>query len=475
MILGSAILEIVLGLAFLYLLLAIICSTVNEWIAGILKWRANTLREGIANLLEDPEVKGLAQQFFAHPLVKGLTRQGKQNLPSYIPASTFTAALLDIILPTDPNSGPADLLQLYQNIRAKLTGYSSANSSLAKTVLLLLDQAGVDPKKVQEAAVALQQLDQARARLLEFTRQLDASDSEEMQTLAAALNQFKTLETSLRQAETTARAALLRAEENVQHYFDQAMDRVSGWYKRRVQVFICVIATLVCLLLNADSLAIANRLAIDPVLRQAVAATVENSLQQSSTTTAAPGTAPAAEQQVGSAAAALAPGANISTTLALVNNMGLPLGWVETPRGFSGWIYKLLGLLVTIVAVSLGAPFWFELLNKLVSLRMSGKKPVEAAPNSRTGVGSVLEARLVQAPVSGQVEVVARTIPEDQLAELANRAVKYVADLKATRPLAVPERDLAVAWLLVEITDQGLAVAPADMLSALERAFRGRA
>ena len=49
MLFGSNILEVAVGLTFLYVLLALICSALNEWIAGILSLRSKTLREGIAN------------------------------------------------------------------------------------------------------------------------------------------------------------------------------------------------------------------------------------------------------------------------------------------------------------------------------------------------------------------------------------------------------------------------------------------
>ncbi|MGA2905406.1 MAG: hypothetical protein ABSD98_16385, partial [Candidatus Korobacteraceae bacterium] len=50
--LGSSILEVVIGLIFVYLLLAIICTTVNEWVAGILQTRATTLKRAIVQLLD---------------------------------------------------------------------------------------------------------------------------------------------------------------------------------------------------------------------------------------------------------------------------------------------------------------------------------------------------------------------------------------------------------------------------------------
>jgi hypothetical protein len=41
---------------------------------------------------------------------------------------------------------------------------------------------------------------------------------------------------------------------------------------------------------------------------------------------------------------------------------------------------KILGLLVTVLAISLGAPFWFDLLNRLVNLRSTGKPPDPRRP-----------------------------------------------------------------------------------------------
>ena len=84
MLLGSAVLELIIGLTFVYLLLSLIVSALNEWIAGMLKLRAKTLREGIGALLEDHNFQNLAKDFYQHPLVTGLTQQGKNSLPSYI-------------------------------------------------------------------------------------------------------------------------------------------------------------------------------------------------------------------------------------------------------------------------------------------------------------------------------------------------------------------------------------------------------
>jgi hypothetical protein len=55
----------------------------------------------------------------------------------------------------------------------------------------------------------------------------------------------------------------------------------------------------------------------------------------------------------------------------------LPIGWSEFPKR-DQWLTMALGWLITAFAVSLGAPFWFDLLNKFVNVRASGKAPEEA-------------------------------------------------------------------------------------------------
>ena len=76
MLFGSGILEVAISVIFVYLLLSLVCSVLNESIARILALRADTLEAGIRNLLNDPAGQGLAEQFYGHPLIKGLARQG---------------------------------------------------------------------------------------------------------------------------------------------------------------------------------------------------------------------------------------------------------------------------------------------------------------------------------------------------------------------------------------------------------------
>ena len=145
-------------------------------------------------------------------------------------------------------------------------------------------------------------------------------------------------------------------------WFDGAMDRVSGWYARTVKVWLFVIATVVVVGLNADAIEIGKKLWADQALRSALAAT--------------------AEQTAG--AEKLPTYKDVKTDL-----LKFPLGWKcaddKKPDLFGrfcfsddqGGIQIFFGWLISIIACSFGAPFWFGLLNKVVAMRGSGKAPLK--------------------------------------------------------------------------------------------------
>ncbi len=145
-------------------------------------------------------------------------------------------------------------------------------------------------------------------------------------------------------------------------WFDGAMDRVSGWYGRTVKVFLFAIATVVVVMLNADAIEIGKKLWADQALRSAVAASAEQIVrsEKSPTYDLVKG-----ELErfpiVWSCEGLKKPN--------FLDSFCIPDNWVGIP--------KILGWLITIIACSFGAPFWFGLLNKVVALRGSGKAPAK--------------------------------------------------------------------------------------------------
>ena len=62
-----ALLDLAVGLGFVYLLLRLLCSAVNELVEGWCKKRASDLERGLRELLKDPDGAGLVAQLYDHP------------------------------------------------------------------------------------------------------------------------------------------------------------------------------------------------------------------------------------------------------------------------------------------------------------------------------------------------------------------------------------------------------------------------
>ena len=160
---------------------------------------------------------------------------------------------------------------------------------------------------------------------------------------------------------------IAHARAAVEDWFDSAMARVSGTYKRWSRFFVVLWAVALTAGLNADSLALTRALATDPALRQAVVTAAQHEVE----TRAPPptGTASNAPPDLKESLQ------HLDSSVSDLTAVQLPIGWTKLPTGSTGWLAKLLGLVFTAIAVSLGGPFWFDLLNRFVNLRSTGTRP----------------------------------------------------------------------------------------------------
>ena len=385
-----AILDVAIGVTLIFLTLSAICSSVNELIANFLKLRATFLEQGILSLLGDPS---LARQLIEHPL---LGRSGTQprTLPAYIASDSFALALMDLLR---RRAGPP--IARVNRLRAEVE--KMASSAIRQTLLASL--ANPDASKALEdlrLAVSLIQDEKVRSSISEFFSELEVSeikrgilalsDPRVQQVLFAILNDAET---------QVQRLEDLKAR--IESWFNDGMDRVSVLYKRYVDRLLRLLAVVICVAFNADALHILNSLWQDPTLRAAIVAEA----QRVSSTPTSPG-------QDGTSSTGTQPVGTISQALDQLNVF--PLGWScgdyndivhagwklsPVPVGFSAQspgessfceviggkqivggnfslgnlLLKLLGLGLMSGGVSLGAPFWFDALQKLVSLRPDKK------------------------------------------------------------------------------------------------------
>jgi hypothetical protein len=296
---GSNILDVVIGLVFLFLLLSLICSAATELIEAFLKQRAKGLEAGIIELLgkeaaaagDDPNrpVVSFISRIYNHGLVNSLYRGDynttpKTKLPSYIPARNFALALISVA--TDANNTAA----LPANVRSALQTFVKAGENDAPHL-----------------------------------------------------------------------------QKSVEDWYNSATDRISGIYKRRTQVIIFCLGIVLAIIVNADCIQYATRLSKDSSLRQGVVALAEASAKQD----------PTKDNNT-------PPSDRIKADINALDSIGLPIGWdKQYEHSLSGawnatWDHGI-GWLLTAFAVSLGAPFWFDMLNKLIVVR-STVKPDEKSP-----------------------------------------------------------------------------------------------
>lgn len=166
------------------------------------------------------------------------------------------------------------------------------------------------------------------------------------------------------------RASIDEIRKEVETAFDHVMDRAAGWYKRRTQKFLLLFATVLTIALNISAFHVADRLAKDDALRATVVQRAAQAIDKQPT-----------------------PGADVKEVAKQIDGvkeLGLPIGWAKVNQPTDVWsaLGRLGGWLATVLAITLGAPFWFDVLGKFSRLRNSGKpegtpkdkEPVEATP-----------------------------------------------------------------------------------------------
>jgi hypothetical protein len=196
-------------------------------------------------------------------------------------------------------------------------------------------------------------------------------------------------------------------KENIEIWFNNAMDRVSGWYKRQSQLIIAILSIGAAVALNVDAVAIVKYLDTHSGVRDALVAQAKAYADSASAVARSAAPASPATAASGAPAAYVARLDEVQTRLSQLN---LPIGWVKDTAADAGsagngasrkppspaerenmqvlpgsweaacrvFTFHFLGWILTALAASLGAPFWFDTLNRFISIRSAGKAPEEA-------------------------------------------------------------------------------------------------
>ena len=443
----ETIVQVGVGLILAWLLLSMIVMYVQEWFVSRMGLRSKMLETTIYNMLTDPAI---AAQFYDHPLIQGLfSGENGEQKPAYIPSQQFVLALFDIVMNAGKESsllqqeiyklhGDIDRLQKDDKARAEaqyqlalLAARKALTSDAGQEALnLALGNVKAEISKLASVSPALQPaVEQALTNVKVNKEQVDAvlaqfqaqnSGLTENPTLdqirvgvaALAVTQpqlKQALETLLQGVEEYANkgeSALATARVSVEKWFDDSMDRLTGWYRRSSQKTAFIIGIAVAIIINGDTVLLAQQLWRDPGLRLSLVAQAETLVNNQTNVSQ-----PTLEQ--------------LTQLQAQFNGLNIPFGWVGTPivldvngkipdvnasahictlapravddvfgfavvgqcypitnaphfNDLTGWILKLLGLIASGMAAAQGAPFWFDLLKRIINVRSSGANPSEA-------------------------------------------------------------------------------------------------
>lgn len=394
---GNIVLDVAISLVFIYLLYSLMATILMELIAWLLDLRAKMLTKTIRVMLEDRQVlseshnnwlirilanpferffiafyqsiqyiicpfprRTLAKAFYKHPSIKYLGESIWNNKPSYITSTTFAETIIKIL-------------------RGKsFDGSLSVMDAIAIT--LLKPEVKIDIDENEEATIDPQTLYQVRQ--IFYDAKGDA-------------NRFQQL---------------------LEEWFEEVSLRSTGWYKKQTQFYLLIMGFCLAFQFNVDTISIYKIVAKDEKARAAIVnVAIESnkqhqqilnnlhldSIPKDSTGTYLARTHKMLQDDAENANLVLGMGKPFKDSLdritKLLGTKSPEISHTEqakllnakrkyqkdienlkfSEKQIGGWATTLCGWFITALAISLGAPFWFDLLNKLVQLRNSGKKPEE--------------------------------------------------------------------------------------------------
>ena len=321
---NSQILDVAIGLALMFLFQSILISGINDLLVSLLSVRGKILKTFLISALKSKDAKDtLFVQISTSPFINSLKRNNK--FPAEITSRNFSDAIIELIIREDASKEPY-INKIKNNIE-------TLPDSEFKSILI--------------------------------TRLNESGDNYE---------KFKT---------------------SIENWFDDYMDRISRWYKKRVTYIMYFFAFVTTMALNVDALFVMNELWKNPKLRESAVMMSENVVKKNFN-----------EITKKKYTGLLTDSSDIKDTINVALNqvtdnyqnlhiLDFPITWAyayqlqygkEEPLESRSLLYKLqwtskqltleklLGFIITTLAVSIGAPIWYDIIKKLVSAREILKK-----------------------------------------------------------------------------------------------------
>lgn len=371
------IIETIAGISFIFFLLCALASGLNEAFALLLNKRGRELQRAIKLLFAqiDP---ALAKDFYRHPLISPQNENPKwdslrgvglhlinffrrEKYGHYFPASyidrrSFSRALSDLLVMTGDLRSAENIGDL-ASLKNQYIILESLDYNNYKTFYGLDQLSTPQSVKIKDQFASVtnaQTFNEAKEQLLKDIQK----EIEKQQMMHASEEKYfsKIKKISLTKDPTENMTFLdlfsMHSDSmsdwhnTVENWFDQYMDRVSGWYKKRSHTNILWISTILVIFLNLDAIEISKAISTSSALRDTL--TSEAMMLSNST------------EDIDALNGRYAQIFDQLLELQMPSKASL--------RNVPGWI-------ITILAMSLGAPFWFDMLSRFTRLRAAGPKP----------------------------------------------------------------------------------------------------
>jgi len=414
--LNSSIIQVAIGLIFVFALVSILVTQINSVLTSLLKLRSRNLKASLQEMLTDSQIQA---RLLAHPVINlvdvavpqvKLSAQQAQEVAAtdttrvtYIKPSIFVEALISIVtaetedelykpLHQAVNTMPPSVerSQLREYLRSLRAAYSEQT---VRAIYTTIDEIPDEPTRT----MLLQSIQDVENDI----NQLRFKNDE----LAVLMNSMKTIDDPrLRDALQTVLSgaqSLQQARLRLEEWFNENMNRASNAFQRKMQIVSLFVALTVAVVANIDALHIGRMLWEDPELRQALALAAlefdEDSLLDQTQPPATENGEAAAGDDETSIDDVIEEYGLAQDTVQVLLDLQLPIGWQFTkvtdemvasaqalglpdprnnPRNFRNlfegnlgdvlavWFNKIVGILATTIAAAQGAPFWFDLLNR---------------------------------------------------------------------------------------------------------------
>lgn len=370
---GLAVLDVFISLVFIYLLYSLLAMTVIESITASFSSRSKNLITGIDRLLADDQQSNrlnhtflnlfwvrttnpLTKAFYSHPAIKYLGHKGVNSKPSYITKDRFGSTLVDLLK-------KGAYLDEVDNISATLGLIPEYDSSLLASRIRSLENHlnrltdAKDADKV-EVESAQEQLEHLKLELFQRTNKEYPWEIAGLSIGSETKYQLKTLWQQAAGDKEKFKAL-------IENWYEDQMDRVAGWYKRKLTFLTFLIGLLIAGLFNVDSISLTTELVKNDDMRAMLIEGTKAHL---------------ANNPTGTSTASLQEQKQYLDTLNIQMDQYIYVLGASKKADYTGWTF--LGWLITAFAISLGAPFWFDLLNKLMQVRNSVKIPAPPATSN---------------------------------------------------------------------------------------------